>query len=186
MTRFKATVFLPVFALASAAISFDARSDDMPSVDALIDALSKKSGPTEKIRSFAPSALEPGSKAGGGGQGGSLVSLQTVEFEYDSATLTDRGRETLDRLAEAFQKVAKTRSWACPDGYRLVGHTDATGSDGYNMSLSYKRAESARAYLKSRGVQTVLNVEGKGKTQLKDPAHPADGVNRRVEIDCGA
>lgn len=184
MSRCGFTIHIALLALTISIAPFEARSDDVPSVDALIEALSKKSGPAEKVRSFAPSALDAPSSKGGGG-GGSLVSLQTVEFEYDSATLTNRGRETLDRVAEAFQKVAKTRSWACPEGYRLVGHTDGTGSAGYNMSLSYKRAESARAYLLSRGVQTVLNVEGKGKTQLKDAAHPESGVNRRVEIDCG-
>lgn len=183
MSPIKTAILLSFFALTVSAAPFEAGAEEMPSVDALIDALSKKKGPAEKIRSFAPSKLE---ETGGKSGGGSLVSLQTVEFEYDSAKLTDRGRETLDRVAEAFKKVAKTRSWACSQGYRLVGHTDGTGSDSYNMSLSYRRAESARAYLQSRGVQTALNVEGKGKTQLKDANHPDSSVNRRVEIDCGA
>ena len=175
-------VFSGLFSAAVLLFPGGVSAGDMPSVDALIYALSKKSSPG-KVRSFAPSALDvPGAVPGARGP---LVSLETIEFEYNSANLTSRGRETLDRLAQAFQRVAKTRSWACPEGYRLVGHTDATGSDGYNMTLSYRRAASARAYLLSRGVATVLNVEGRGKTQLKDAADPTSSANRRVEIDCG-
>jgi len=64
----------------------------------------------------------------------------------------------------------------------LAGHTDHTGSDRYNDSLSLLRAQSARRYLLSKGLPDGFfkGIEGYGSQKLRDPAHPAS--NRRVEI----
>ena len=79
----------------------------------------------------------------------------------------------------------KSCGWS---GLRVVGHTDLSGSLGYNQALSERRARNIAAMLTAQGVNAQqLVVEGKGKTS---PAvQTADGVkeplNRRVEISVG-
>ena len=67
----------------------------------------------------------------------------------------------------------------------IIGHTDTTGDDGYDMSLSSARAEAVRDVLLSHGIrfgQMELRYYGK-----RDPIVPTgDNVreprNRRVEV----
>jgi peptidoglycan-associated lipoprotein len=72
----------------------------------------------------------------------------------------------------------------------LGSHTDARGSDAYNLTLSQKRADGAKAYLVGRGIKTEnINAKGYGETQLVNRC--ANGVkcedeehlqNRRTEF----
>lgn len=72
----------------------------------------------------------------------------------------------------------------------LVAHTDSRGKADYNLELSKKRAESAKKFLTSEGVnQNRLTTVGKGETALINKC--ADGVkcsqeehqaNRRTEF----
>lgn len=103
-----------------------------------------------------------------------------VHFEYDQSALTmSDARLTLDALGKALKdtRLASMK-------FEIIGHTDARGNDGYNLDLSRRRAEAVRQYLvQFHGVASErLKAEGKGRTQLKDPNRPDDGINRRVEI----
>jgi outer membrane protein OmpA-like peptidoglycan-associated protein len=50
----------------------------------------------------------------------------------------------------------------------ITGYTDAIGTDKYNQSLGYRRAQSTRRYFESRGiVANKIIIESKGE---KDPA----------------
>jgi OOP family OmpA-OmpF porin len=67
-----------------------------------------------------------------------------------------------------------------------VGHTDSVGTDEYNQKLSIRRAESVKAYLESKGVESNrVYTEGKGEKQPVADNKSADGraKNRRVEIE---
>jgi len=64
-----------------------------------------------------------------------------VRFEFDSAELTPMAQAVLDNLATAL-----TTDLA-PYRFVLEGHTDAVGSDVYNLELSERRARAARRYL---------------------------------------
>ena len=80
--------------------------------------------------------------------GSSEVSLVLrIEFGFDSAELTARAMQDLDGVAAALNdpQLAAAR-------VTLEGHTDATGSEEYNLRLSQRRAESVVAYLVRRGV----------------------------------
>jgi outer membrane protein OmpA-like peptidoglycan-associated protein len=69
---------------------------------------------------------------------------------------------------------------------KIVGHTDADGSDADNLALSKRRAASVKnALVTEFGIDTArLETDGKGKSQLVDknntPAAKAN--NRRVEF----
>lgn len=99
-----------------------------------------------------------------------------VTFDYNSDTLTKEARENLDEFAKALKAPQlATRS------FRVEGHTDARGSDRYNMSLSERRAASVVRYLTDMGVESSrLTSRGLGKTQPRVP-DPYDASNRRVE-----
>lgn len=103
----------------------------------------------------------------------------SVEFAYDSDLLTQNAKWQLDELAQALHSKALN-----DNTFQIIGHTDATGSDEYNMDLSTRRAYSVVRYL--NGTHRVkpgrLYAQGKGETELVDPQHPASGVNRRVEV----
>jgi outer membrane protein OmpA-like peptidoglycan-associated protein len=68
---------------------------------------------------------------------------------------------------------------------QVAGHTDNTGSDAYNQTLSEKRAQAVGSYLQAQGEQQVrLLIVGFGETHpIADNSTP-DGraQNRRVEI----
>ena len=65
----------------------------------------------------------------------------------------------------------------------LEGHTDATGSEGYNLRLSERRATAVVAYLAGRGVaRERLQAAGYGEQRLLPAYAPGDDRQRRVEI----
>jgi len=67
----------------------------------------------------------------------------------------------------------------------VAGHTDSTGTDAYNQSLSERRAGSVGTYLQSQGVnsQRLITI-GLGEAMPVSDNATADGrqANRRVEI----
>ena len=107
-----------------------------------------------------------------------IASLKGVHFAFDSANLTMEAKGILDGAAATMN--------AHPSGnFVIEGHTDSTGSDSYNMSLSQRRAESVMNYLASRGVSSSsMRAVGKGESSpVADNSTSAGRAdNRRVEI----
>ena len=82
-------------------------------------------------------------------------------------------------------KVAESIRNAGPVKVEVAGHTDAQGSDAFNLKLSQRRAEAVRAYLVSKGVDgTRLAAKGYGESvPVGDNATAAGRAqNRRVEL----
>ncbi len=102
-----------------------------------------------------------------------------INFGYNSAQLTDQSIAQLAPLGQALQSQELAGF-----GFMLEGHTDASGPDSYNMSLSEQRALAVGNFLyQYYGVDpSRLNILGRGETALLDPSNPTSGVNRRVSI----
>lgn len=102
-----------------------------------------------------------------------------IQFEYAKASLTGQSQKQLKELA-----VAMGDTNLVNDVFLIAGHTDAVGSDSYNMELSEKRARAVVEYLtKHLGVRAErLVARGFGERLLKDKQSPKSGVNRRVEV----
>ncbi|WP_224482798.1 OmpA family protein [Robertkochia aurantiaca] len=101
-----------------------------------------------------------------------------VKFELNSSALTNSGKETLSKMAEVFTEYDDTR-------ILIEGHTDSSGREEYNMSLSEKRAKSVADYLKQAGVDASrLTIKWYGETQPKYDNSTEEGrsKNRRVEL----
>ena len=107
-----------------------------------------------------------------------VISLPGINFEVNSAQLTSSSAATLDGAAETLNKYTDIFA-------EVAGHTDSSGSDSYNMSLSGKRAQAVKDYLLSRGVETSrLSSKGFGETQpIADNSYKEGrAANRRVEL----
>ena len=101
-----------------------------------------------------------------------------VTFGVDSANIEVGFRNTLDQVASTFAQYDKTY-------VDIMGHTDSTGSDAYNQTLSERRASAVAGYLAARGVQSARlatrgYVESQPKASNLDPV--GRSANRRVEI----
>ena len=99
-------------------------------------------------------------------------------YPYDSADLLPAGRENLRNLAESLQENPETE-------VLIVGHTDARGSDQYNMGLSLRRADAAANILSSYGVpRDRINTTGRGESEPVASNETEEGMqlNRRVEV----
>jgi len=101
-----------------------------------------------------------------------------VTFDVGSYTLKPQFRDTLDRVAESMIKYPNSL-------IDVYGHTDSTGSDAYNQTLSENRARTVANYLASRGVSSArIRSQGFGETMpIADNATESGrSKNRRVEI----
>ena len=107
------------------------------------------------------------------------IVLRGVTFGFDQAELDDAGKGILDAAVNALQDS--------PDAEVVVaGHTDAVGSDAYNMTLSQRRATTVRDYLVTQGIDASrLEVRAFGESQPVADNDTAEGraQNRRVELE---
>lgn len=99
-----------------------------------------------------------------------------VKFEYNSDVLTPSARQNLDEFAKALKDPRLATS-----DFLVEGHTDAAGSDTYNLTLSERRAAAVVKYLEAKGVDRArLQARGFGETRPR-VSDPFAGDNRRVE-----
>ncbi len=146
----------------------------MPTQDEIIQGLITPTG--LRIEPAAAEGAGPAEDAGELALG--AIALE-VKFDFDSANLSASAREVLDQLGAAL-KSDELRSFA----FLVEGHTDNSGSDGYNQQLSERRARAVSGYLSSQfAIEPArLATVGRGETQPLDATDPAGGVNRRVQI----
>ena len=100
-----------------------------------------------------------------------------VKFGFDSATIADDQKPTLDRMCTVMRD-------SDIEVFQIVGHTDTAGSDDYNEQLSRLRAEEVARYLAgSCGIAaTRLTTLGMGERFPINSADPRADENRRVEF----
>lgn len=108
-----------------------------------------------------------------------LVNLPDgVTFAVDSSTISPGFQATLDQIANSMVQYPNSL-------IDVMGHTDSTGSDDYNMSLSKRRADAVADYLVMRGVSRArVATIGYGERYPVADNATAEGRarNRRVEI----
>jgi outer membrane protein OmpA-like peptidoglycan-associated protein len=102
-----------------------------------------------------------------------------ILFAFDSADILPEARPALDELGKALSDP-KLKGGS----FLIAGHTDAKGSDDYNLALSQRRAASVKEFLiatyKVDGGR--LAAIGFGEEQLKNKDDPLADENRRVQI----
>lgn len=95
----------------------------------------------------------------------------TVNFEFNSAQLDQTARVALQKQAGWIRQFPEVR-------FRVYGHTDAVGPNGYNKSLGLRRAQAVVGYLVSQGISRsrLEAVVSYGETQ---PLIVTEGRERR-------
>ena len=104
-----------------------------------------------------------------------------ISFDTGRADIKPNFRTVLDQFAQSLRDNGGST-------VRIIGHTDATGSDAINNPLSVARATSTRDYLVDRGVApNRIVVDGRGSREpIADNGSDAGRArNRRVEIFVG-
>lgn len=109
---------------------------------------------------------------------GTIVSLADILFDFNKATLRRDVEFNLVKIATILNQY---------DEMNVVveGHTDAIGTDEYNLTLSQKRAQAVSDFLASQGVNAKrLSWEGYGKTRPVADNATEEGrqKNRRVDL----
>jgi len=139
---------------------------------------------SEILSSFAASAAKMGvpyTPIVSNPKGGESLALY---FEYDQAALHPRAQKQLE-IVSGLLKSDPARK------LHIAGHTDAKGTDSYNIGLSQSRAQSVKQQLVALGVPDgQVITSGLGKAQPLSPNKKADGTddpegrskNRRAEI----
>lgn len=112
------------------------------------------------------------------GEGIAVTFASGILFPFNSDQVLPAGRGNLSELAQSLQRYPETE-------VLIVGHTDNVGSDEYNMGLSMRRAESAKNYLVSQGIQPGrIRTAGRGETEpiADNTTEAGRQQNRRVEV----
>ncbi len=113
-----------------------------------------------------------------------LFTLDNIYYDYDKDHIRPDAARELDKLFTLLEDNPAIV-------IELYSHTDARGSDSYNLDLSQRRAENAVAYLHQRGVPAyqIRTGVGFGETKLvnsctngKECSEMAHQQNRRTEI----
>jgi outer membrane protein OmpA-like peptidoglycan-associated protein len=102
-----------------------------------------------------------------------------INFDYNSASVSPQAEPQLHSLGKALTSGELTGAV-----FMLGGHTDAKGTDGYNQSLSERRAETVKKFLMENYKIPAENLvsAGYGETDLKNKADPNAAENRRVQV----
>lgn len=101
-----------------------------------------------------------------------------ILFGFDSSTLRPEAQENLEKLSEILGRDDETI-------LMIVGHTDSTGDENYNMRLSERRAQAAANYMISQGLsESRVEIEGRGETEpiADNTTEEGQQENRRVEV----
>ena len=108
-----------------------------------------------------------------------LATMQEmINFKRDEAQLSDTAKSILRDKVTVFRANPAMR-------IVITGFTSSPGTDAYNMALGLRRAEAAKAYLVSQGVDAVrieIATKGEGQLLVEGPGASANAENRRGQF----
>lgn len=98
-----------------------------------------------------------------------------VNFAFDSAILDGEARAVLQKQANWIRQFPEVR-------FRVYGHTDLVGPNGYNKTLGLRRARAVVSYLSSQGISRsrLQAVSSLGETQPLIVTQDRERRNRRT------
>jgi len=109
------------------------------------------------------------------------IDLNTINFELGSWEISPDQAAKLQVIADGLNRAIQRNP---REVFLIEGHTDATGNDTDNLSLSDRRAESAAELLTQQfGVPAEnLTSQGYGSQYLKEQTDGPSRINRRVTV----
>ena len=112
------------------------------------------------------------------GEGIKVTFDSGILFDTGSSNLKPAAKSNIKDLSEILKKYSDT-------DVMIFGHTDNTGGDELNQTLSEKRANAVANYATSLGINTSrINTMGLGESQPVADNSTVSGrsANRRVEL----
>lgn len=103
------------------------------------------------------------------------VYFEFDKYEFAADAMTDRYIDKSNSFMAQNQNAV----------LMIVGHTDAVGTDDYNMDLGVRRAQAIKNYFGAKGIPANKSItESRGEKEPVDDNKTADGraKNRRAEI----
>lgn len=125
------------------------------------------------------------------GENGSLILNEGLLFDYNSSSIKSASYPMLDNLTTAFVTFLKNGDNAkYVDSIVISGHTDNSGGDTRNRTLSTERANAVLGYLleKNNGVlkpyASYFCAAGYGSTRpvATNDTQAGKSANRRIEL----
>jgi OmpA-OmpF porin, OOP family len=109
------------------------------------------------------------------------IDVNTINFDLGSWEISPDQAAKLQVIADGLNRAMQRNP---REVFLIEGHTDATGNDTDNLSLSDRRAESAAELLTQQfGVPAEnLTSQGYGSQYLKEQTDGPSRINRRVTI----
>lgn len=105
-----------------------------------------------------------------------ILKSRSLRFADSSAAIDPASRRALDEVAAALRPCAGSV-------IAITGHTNASGDEGFNLSLSHERALAVRYALGQRGIDIAdLRARGMGSSRPVPGLTPEDVANRRIEF----
>jgi MYXO-CTERM domain-containing protein len=107
-----------------------------------------------------------------------IVIKEAVHFAVAKADILETSHELLEQVAKVLRENPTVK-------IRVEGHTDSTGLDDFNRTLSERRAEAVRKFLVAAGVEEERLVsQGYGPDRPVDTNATPEGrsKNRRVDF----
>jgi len=104
--------------------------------------------------------------------------LEDVFFQFDSWSLTQEGKQSLERTLAWFEQDPSSN-------LIIEGHADQRGTQAYNMVLAKKRAAAVQDYLSQLGVspsRLAVIAYGKDKPFCQDATEVCYQLNRRGHL----
>ncbi len=107
-----------------------------------------------------------------------LIMPTDVVFDFNKSDIKEEFKPLLDSLYEALTIYSSVT-------VKIDGHTDNVGSYDYNLKLSKKRAESAKEYLVTKGInkeRIVTEGNSFSKPVASNATAEERAKNRRIEV----
>ncbi|WP_082081470.1 OmpA family protein [Bradyrhizobium sp. LTSP857] len=109
------------------------------------------------------------------------IDVNTITFELGSWTIPPDQAARLQAIADGLNQAIQRNP---REVFLIEGHTDATGNDVDNLSLSDRRAQSAAELLTQQFNVPAENLtsQGYGEQYLKEQTQGPSRINRRVTV----
>ena len=109
------------------------------------------------------------------------IEIDTIRFGFNESFIREEEIDSLDRVAEIIERILASNPY---EVFLIEGHTDASGSDAYNLGLSRERSRAVVEALTTFYVIPPQNLRaiGYGERYLKIPVPYAEPENRRVSV----
>jgi outer membrane protein OmpA-like peptidoglycan-associated protein len=103
--------------------------------------------------------------------------FEPIYFDHDKSEIRLEHFEYLNKMARILDGIHDLR-------VEVIGHTDAVGTDEYNIALSERRAKAIKDYFESRGIEPdKLEIDFKGERQPVYSNNTSEGKQRNRRVD---